>query len=69
MGLPAADAFTTPLGEVPLDRDGIQLLEAMPGVVVSEEAHRLEHSLEVQLPFLQVVLGEFSLVPVSYNFV
>ncbi len=64
MGLPEADAFTTPLGEVPLDRDGIQLLEAMPGVVVSEEAHRLEHSLEVQLPFLQVVLGEFSLVPV-----
>ncbi len=36
----------------------------MPGVCVSDEAHREEHSLEVQLPFLQAVLADFSLVPV-----
>ena len=58
----SADAFRTPLGDVPLDRRLIAALDS-PFVVVSEEAHRLEHSLEVQLPFLQTVLNEFTLVP------
>jgi AmmeMemoRadiSam system protein B len=64
MAVPSVDAFATPLGEIPLDRACIEQLEAMPGVCVSDEAHRAEHSLEVQLPFLQTVLGHFSLVPV-----
>ncbi|MBT8447380.1 MAG: AmmeMemoRadiSam system protein B [Gammaproteobacteria bacterium] len=64
MAVPAADAFQTPLGEVPLDRPALARLATMPGVAVSDLAHRDEHSLEVHLPFLQSVLSEFSLVPV-----
>jgi len=64
MAVPSVDAFATPLGDVPLDRDSITRIAALPGVSVSDEAHREEHSLEVQLPFLQTVLKRFSLVPV-----
>ncbi len=63
MALSAAQAFRTPLGDVPVDRDTLALLEEK-GVKVFEPSHRYEHSLEVHLPFLQTVLGEFSLVPV-----
>ena len=64
MALPAADSFATPLGDVQIDRSGAERIAGLAGVIVSEEAHRQEHSLEVQLPFLQTVLGDFSLVPV-----
>lgn len=64
MAVPSVDAFSTPLGKVMLDRDSLQGLTALPGVSVSDEAHREEHSLEVHLPFLQSVLTDFSLVPV-----
>ncbi len=64
MAIPSVDAFGTPLGEVALDRPALRRIAGLPGVTVSDEAHREEHSLEVQLPFLQAVLGEFSLVPV-----
>jgi AmmeMemoRadiSam system protein B len=64
MAVPSVDAFATPLGEVPLDRAGIAGITGLPGVCVSDAAHRDEHSLEVQLPFLQTVLDRFSLVPV-----
>jgi len=64
MAIPSVDRFATPLGEVPLDRQGLERIAGLPGVEVNDEAHREEHSLEVQLPFLQTVLGEFSLVPV-----
>lgn len=64
MAIPSADAFATPLGEVPLDRPFIARLTGLDDVIVSDEAHRAEHSLEVQLPFLQTLLGQFSLVPV-----
>jgi len=56
-------AFATPLGLAPLDFDGIRLATAMPGVGIAEGPHTAEHSLEVQLPFLQVVLGRFEVVP------
>jgi AmmeMemoRadiSam system protein B len=59
----SADAFETPLGPVPLDRAAIDGLRDLPQVGVSDAAHAGEHSLEVQLPFLQVVLPRFSLVP------
>ena len=65
LALPKADRFATPLGEVPLDQDAIRRLARMPQVVVSEAAHAFEHSLEVQLPFLQSVLHDFSLVPLA----
>jgi AmmeMemoRadiSam system protein B len=57
------DAFATPLGLVPVDRDAIDLIRDLPQVVELDAAHRQEHSLEVHLPFLQVVLGTFTLVP------
>ena len=64
MALPAGEAFATPLGTVPLDRGAMDQIARLPGVCIADEAHRQEHSLEVQLPFLQRVLGEFALVPV-----
>ena len=62
--VPAATAFASPLGDVALDADAISALRALPFVEESDRAHALEHSLEVHLPFLQAVLGEFRLVPV-----
>jgi hypothetical protein len=59
----SADAFITPLGEVPLDREALDSLEDLPQVQTLDVAHDQEHSLEVQLPFLQYTLGEFRLVP------
>jgi AmmeMemoRadiSam system protein B/AmmeMemoRadiSam system protein A len=61
--LPRAKAFDTPLGRIPLDEEAIALIRGLPQVVESAAAHAEEHALEVQLPFLQRVLGEFSLVP------
>jgi AmmeMemoRadiSam system protein B/AmmeMemoRadiSam system protein A len=63
--LPAVQAFATPLGSIPLDQQAIAALNDMPQIVVSDAAHAQEHSLEVQLPFLQTVLGDFSLVPLA----
>lgn len=63
LALPTALAFASPLGDVPLDREGIDRVRALPQVSVLDRAHAHEHSLEVQLPFLQVALGAFSLVP------
>lgn len=63
LAVPSVDAFHTPLGAVPIDREAIAALADSPAVGVSDRAHAAEHSLEVQLPFLQRVLGEFSLVP------
>ncbi|MEW5968012.1 MAG: AmmeMemoRadiSam system protein B [Pseudomonadota bacterium] len=65
LALPGAARFATPLGEVELDRAGMQALAGLPQVVTSAAAHQMEHSLEVQLPFLQQVLGDFSLLPLA----
>lgn len=65
LALPEAGRFATPLGEVALDRTGMRALQDLPQVTVSAAAHRMEHALEVQLPFLQTVLGEFSLLPLA----
>jgi AmmeMemoRadiSam system protein B len=58
-----AAAFRTPLGEVPLDRDAIEALRDLPQVKLADVPHGPEHALEVELPFLQAVLGAFTLVP------
>lgn len=58
-----ADCFVTPLGEIPLDHDAIKKILDMPQVHQLDQAHTNEHCLEVQLPFLQKVLGDFSLIP------
>jgi AmmeMemoRadiSam system protein B len=68
IAIPAAGAFATPLGTVELDRAAIEAIGRMPQVVSSDEAHALEHSLEVHLPFLQTVLGEFKLVPLAVGY-
>jgi AmmeMemoRadiSam system protein B/AmmeMemoRadiSam system protein A len=64
--LPARDlsAFATPLGEVALDREAIAVLRKRPEFQGPAAAHGPEHSLEVQLPFLQLVLPEARIVPV-----
>jgi len=62
LALSGVDVFRTPLGDVPLDKQAIASLN-MPEVRIFEAAHQFEHSLEVQLPLLQIVLGSFSLVP------
>jgi hypothetical protein len=58
-----ADCFVTPLGEVPLDHEAMKKVLGMPQVHQLDQAHADEHCLEVQLPFLQKVLGDFSLIP------
>ncbi len=63
LALPQAEAFETPLGTVPVDTGAEALIADLPQVVASAPAHAWEHSLEVQLPFLQKTLGTFTLVP------
>ncbi len=63
LALPRSEGFQTPLGTVKLDMVLYEKVQALPGVVVSEQAHAAEHSLEVQLPFLQQILPDFSLLP------
>jgi AmmeMemoRadiSam system protein B len=65
LALPGVDAFATPLGNIELDQVAIALLAGMKQVVVSPAVHAQEHSLEVQLPFLQAVLDDFKLVPLA----
>jgi len=50
---------------VPVDEEALQAITGLPQVVESSAAHAMEHSLEVHLPFLQTLLGEFKLVPLA----
>jgi AmmeMemoRadiSam system protein B len=63
LAAPQADFFKTPLGNIPIDHSTIEQVADLPQVILSDQAHLQEHSLEVQLPFLQDILTEFSLVP------
>ncbi len=65
LAMPLADYFETPLGQIALDGEALRSLADLKQVVKSEPAHAQEHSLEVQLPFLQKVLGDFKLVPLA----
>jgi MEMO1 family protein len=58
-----AAGFVTPLGTAPVNQEALEPSLSLPQVKVSDKPHALEHSLEVQLPFLQEILGNFSLVP------
>jgi len=64
MAISRAENFITPLGPVKIDQDAARLALTLPHVFVMEEAHSQEHSLEVQLPFLQRVLHEFQVLPI-----
>lgn len=63
VAVPKAEAFATPLGRVPVDPELKRAACSVAHVIESDEPHRYEHSLEVHLPFLQVVFGEFTLLP------
>jgi len=59
----SAERFLTPLGPVPVDREGVATALGQSGVQTLDAAHAREHSLETQLPFLQQVLADFRIVP------
>lgn len=65
LAVPSNTAFETPLGAVPIDETARRQALELPFVEVLDEAHQWEHSLEVQLPFLQEVLGAFALLPIA----
>ncbi len=60
----SADYFLTPLGKVAVNKDAVRRLAAFPQVQAWDAPHAREHCLEVQLPFLQVMLEDFQIVPV-----
>jgi hypothetical protein len=65
LGVPAVDGFVTPLGVVPIDAAGRQRLRERGLAGITDAPHASEHSLEVQLPFLQCVLDDFDLLPIA----
>jgi hypothetical protein len=68
LALPSVSRFASPLGPVEIDTAAVEQLARLPQVVISDEAHALEHSLEVHLPFLQTVLADFKLVPLAVGY-
>lgn len=64
LAVSSADYYETPLGRIAIDKAAVALLDGLRQVRVFDAAHAQEHSLEVHLPFLQTVLGEFRLVPI-----
>jgi AmmeMemoRadiSam system protein B len=65
LALPGVAMLATPLGNIGIDADAVAILAKMPQITVSPAAHALEHSLEVHLPFLQIVLENFSVIPLA----
>jgi AmmeMemoRadiSam system protein B len=63
IAIPTVEAFETPLGIVPLAREALDALDDFPVIVRADAPHVPEHALEVELPFLQILLGRFELVP------
>jgi len=63
IALPKSDYFSTPLGQIAVDQKASEELSSFSCVFQSEEAHQYEHSLEVHLPFLQVQLESFKIIP------
>ena len=64
MAIPRVDAFTTPLGEVPIDHETMSRVSKLPNMKLSDKPHQSEHCLEVQLPFLQTTLDDFEILPI-----
>jgi AmmeMemoRadiSam system protein B len=63
----SANSFETPLGKIPIDQNAIQEALTLSQVKIDNSPHAEEHSLEVQLPFLQATLGNFSIVPFVFG--
>jgi AmmeMemoRadiSam system protein B len=68
LAVPHTRAFATPLGDIPLDQEAINTALRLPQVIRHNAAHAEEHSLEVQLPFLQAVLDDFTLAPFAVGY-
>tara|TARA_R110001592_G_scaffold282102_2_gene549759 strand:+ start:6127 stop:6945 length:819 start_codon:yes stop_codon:yes gene_type:complete len=64
LAVSSADSFQTPLGDIPVDKESVAQILSLPQVSSMDEAHQFEHSLEVELPFLQEVLDDFRLIPI-----
>lgn len=61
---PDASAVSTPLGEIPVDREWVDRLALLAPVVRNDKVHRAEHSAQIEYPLLQLALGDgFSVVP------
>lgn len=67
VALPSSDYFLTPLGAVAVNKELTAQLAALPEFKFYDAAHKEEHSLEVQLPFLQKVLKDFQIIPMVYG--
>lgn len=67
--VPKSDAFETPLGQVPIDKEAVKrLVKSSPEIRYDDAVHAKEHAIEVQLPFLQAVLGDdFQIVPILFG--
>jgi AmmeMemoRadiSam system protein B len=63
LATPGSEKLATPLGVIPVDEGLLAVAGEHPDVAPGRTAHAREHSLEVQLPFLQVVLESFALLP------
>ncbi len=63
IAVPTATAFQTPLGSVPVDQEAIDSLLDLPFIIRDDRPHAPEHALEVKLPFLQMLLPSFRIVP------
>ncbi|PJE80943.1 hypothetical protein CI610_00101 [invertebrate metagenome] len=63
LALPDCNNFSTPLGNIPLDTDTMNELLSSSLVHILDQAHQMEHSLEVQCPFLHICLQNFQLIP------
>src|SRR5262249_11190961 len=60
---PTVEAVEPPVGCVPVDRHALSAIADLPFVVAADAPHAPEHSLEVELPFLQALLPNFAVVP------
>jgi len=65
LAMPSCDYFSTPFGEVRVNDEGRRHLRELGLAGIADAPHALEHSLEVQLPFLQSVLRDFDLLPIA----
>jgi AmmeMemoRadiSam system protein B len=65
LAMPSCEYFATPLGQVRVNAQARLRLRELGLAGVADAPHALEHSLEVQVPFLQALLGEFDLLPVA----
>ena len=65
---PSHTAFSTPLGELPVDHAAVEALCQQAPVTISNAPHAPEHSLEVELPFLQLMFGSLPIVPLLFGY-